>query len=112
MSAVRCDLWAGAGGLRRGLARPLRPRRRGRLRPAALGQNLGDPHQREFLAMTALAPRILAAALLEGDDLVAAHVIEDLGRNRCACNGRRADHRALAADREDLAELDDSAGLG
>src|ERR1700731_11833 len=45
----------------------------------ALGQDLGDPNQGEFLAMPALAPRILAASLLEGDDLRATDVIEHLG---------------------------------
>ena len=38
----------------------------------AVGQDLGDPDQGEFLAVAALAARILAPALLERDDLRAA----------------------------------------
>ena len=34
----------------------------------AVGQDFGDAQQRELLAVTALAPRVLPAALLEGDD--------------------------------------------
>src|SRR3954471_22235411 len=47
----------------------------GRLRPA--GEDLGDPHQGEFLPVTALAARVLAPALLEGDDLWPAPLVQD-----------------------------------
>ena len=55
-----------------------------------VGQDLGDPDQREFLPVAALAARILAAALLEGDDLRAAALIQHFGRDRCARDGRVA----------------------
>jgi len=51
------------------------PRRWCLRRLAALGQYLGDSNQGEFLSMPAFAPRILAAALFEGDDLWAPHMI-------------------------------------
>ena len=40
--------------------------------------------QGEFLPMAALAPRILAAALLEGDHLLGPRLLEHLGGDRCA----------------------------
>src|ERR1700751_1702443 len=46
---------------------PLRPRSDRRL--LAIGQNLGDAQYRDLVAIAALAARILAAALLERDDL-------------------------------------------
>src|SRR5580704_14363803 len=96
--------------LRRGL--PLRPWRRSLRGLFALGQDLGDAHQGEFLAMAALAPRILAAALLEGDDLRAAHMVEHLGPDRRARDRGGAERGLLAADHQHLAELDHRAGLG
>src|SRR5262245_37564444 len=62
--------------------------------------------------MPALAPRILAATLLEGDDLCAAHMIEHLGADRRACHGGSAKYRVVAAHHQDFAELHDCAGLG
>jgi hypothetical protein len=44
----------------------------------------------EGLAMAALAMRVLAALLLEGDDLLALALFEDLGRDRGAGDERRA----------------------
>ena len=47
----------------------------------------------ELLAMAALAPRILAAALLEGDHLGAAALLDHLGGDAGAGNRRRAELR-------------------
>src|SRR5262245_21629261 len=52
----------------------LRTRADGRLR--VVGQDLGNAQYRDFVAVTALAARILAAALLEGDDLRSALVVQ------------------------------------
>ena len=71
---------------------------------AAAGEDLGDPHDGVVLAMPALAARILAAALLEGDDLVAALMRDDFAGDGGARNGRRADRRRVAADHEHFAE--------
>src|SRR5919112_282905 len=54
----------------------------------ALAEDLGDPHHGVVLAMPALAARILTAALLEGDDLLAAGVLHHL-----ACHGEALDER-------------------
>ena len=96
----------GAGfGLRLGL----RLRTLGRL--GAFGQDFRDADQHEVLPVAALAPRILAAALLEGDDLGAADMVEDLGRDARARDHRRADLRRVAAQHDDVAELHDGARL-
>src|SRR5262249_23253620 len=63
----------------------------------AVCQDLRDPHQREILPVTAPAARILAAALLEDDDRVAARVFDDLGRNEGTGDRRLADGRPVAA---------------
>src|SRR5215471_4695045 len=81
---------------RRGL--PPRPRRWRLRRLAAFCQDLGDPNHGVFLAMSALAPRILAAPLLEGDDLRTAHVIQHFGSDRCTRNRGGAKYRMVAAD--------------
>ena len=47
-----------------------------RLGLPALGEDLGDADHRELLAMAALAARVLAAALLEGDDRLAAALLD------------------------------------
>ena len=60
--------------------------------------------------MPALASRILAAALLEGDDLLPAHMVEHLGADRRARNGGRAKQGRLAADDQDFAEFHNRAG--
>src|SRR6202789_1971665 len=56
-----------------------------------------DLDLRERLAMAALAMRVLAALLLEGDDFLALAMLEDLGRDRGAGNERRAMLRLFAA---------------
>src|SRR5712691_409622 len=62
--------------------------------------------------LAALAPRILAASLLEGDDLRPAPLLQDLGGDRGAGNRRRAERDVVAAHHQDFAELDDLAGVG
>src|SRR5262249_61435418 len=54
---------------------------------------------------------VRAPALFEGDDLRAARLLEHLGRDRRSCDRRIAERQAVAADDQDLAELDDLAGL-
>src|SRR6185312_15817925 len=71
-------------------------------RLGAVSEDFGDADHRKLVPVTTLAARILAPALLEGDDLVAAGVLQHL-----AGNHRRADLRYVAADHQDLAELDD-----
>src|SRR5271168_2857027 len=44
----------------------------------------------ERLAVAALPVRVLAALLLEGDDLLALALLDDLGRDRSAFDERRA----------------------
>ena len=95
-------------GVRRGL--PPRPWRRCLRWLPALSQDLGDPNEGELLAMPALTPRILAAALFEGDDLRAAHMIEYLGTDSRTRNGRSAQQGVLAANREDFAKFYNRAG--
>ncbi len=94
----------GAGGLLGTLGLGL-----GRL--AAFGQDLGDLHQGEFLALTALAARILAPALLEGDDGGVAILRDHLGRHHGTRDARRAHLDVVAAQQQHFAELDDIAGL-
>src|SRR6185437_5834782 len=95
-------LWLGlALGPRLGLFRGL----------GAAGQYLGDADYREVMAVTALAARILAPALLERDDLVAAGVLEHLAGNGRARDGRGAELRRVAAKHQHFAELDDLARL-
>ena len=107
--AVARHLWrtktrsaAGFLGFRRflllglGLLRRLRLRTLGRL--GAVGQDFRNPDQREFLAVTPAAARILAAALLEGDDLRAAGLLDDLASDRSASDEGRADRGRVAID--------------
>ena len=61
---------------------------------------------------TALTARILAPALLEGDDLVAAGMLEHLAGHHGAGDGGGADLRAIAAEQQHFAELDHLARLG
>src|SRR5262249_53967938 len=75
----------------------------------AAGENLGDANDREFVPIAALAPRILAATLLEGDYLIAARVLEYLTGNGRTRDGRRAELRCVTANDQHLAELDDLA---
>src|ERR1700679_1123069 len=60
----------------------------------------------ERLAMAALAMRVLAALLLEGDDFLALAMLEDLGRDRGAGNERRAMLRLVAAQHQHVGELE------
>src|SRR5690606_14136476 len=108
----------GGGEQRRGLALRLALRlgfhRLGGLgllrRLGAAGQDLGDAHRGQELAMAALAARVLTAALLEGDDLRAAALLDDLGGDRGAVDKRRADGEIGAvANSEHLVELDRAA---
>src|SRR3954469_22340261 len=88
--SLRCRL-ARSNGLTGGgrLSRPLARR------PA--GQDLGDAHDREILTMAALALRVLASALLEGDHLRAPGLLDDLARDRDPRDRRRAElSRAVA----------------
>ena len=48
------------------------------LRLLAAGEDVGDAHDRQLGAEAALALRVLAATLLEGDDLLAARLLDDL----------------------------------
>src|ERR1700730_8665671 len=88
------------------------PGRRRLRRLVALGQDLGDPNQREFLAMPALAPRILAASLLEGNDLRAAHMIQHLSAN-CGTRHRGGAKRGfVATNHQNFSKFHNRAGLG
>src|SRR5206468_4467665 len=53
--------------------------------------------------------RILAAALLEGDDLRSALVVEHFGCDGSARHRRRAQHRRVTADHQNFAKLHDRA---
>src|SRR5205823_7021263 len=57
------------------------------------------------------AARILAAPLLERDNLRAALVLQHFGGNRGARNRGRAQHRLIAADQEHFAKLHDRADI-
>ena len=62
--------------------------------------------------MAALAARILAAALLEGDDLGAARLLDQLASDRRAGDGWCADFGRRAVDEhQDLLESDDLTGI-
>src|SRR5690606_13314742 len=67
---------------------------------------------REIVAETALAARILAAALLESDHLVAAGVLEHLARDHGAVNGRHADGGRIATEQQDLTKLNHLSRFG
>src|SRR5262245_3068760 len=81
-----------------------------RRRLLPVSEDLGDADQREFLAVAALAPRVLAPALLERDDLVAALVPDHLAGHAGAAHGGAAHLNAVAAEQEHF-ELDDIAWL-
>src|SRR6202166_4953771 len=84
---------------------------RGLGRLGAIGEDLGDTDHREFMAVAALTARILAPALLEGDHLVAARVLEHLAGNGRPGNRRGTELRRVAAQHEHFAEFDDLAWL-
>ena len=75
---------------------------------ALLGDDLFDLDHRQVLTMTVLAPRVLAAALLEDDQVRPARLLDDRAHDLGAGNGRRAD---LVADHQHVGELDLGAGL-
>src|SRR5262245_53249040 len=61
--------------------------------------------------VAAPAPRVLAAALLERDDLVATPMLQHLGGDGRAGHRGEAEGRAVTAHHQHLAELDDLTGL-
>src|ERR1700753_1125128 len=61
--------------------------------------------------MAALAMRVLAALLLEGDDLLALALLDDLGGHGGALDQRRAMLRRVAAQHQDFAQGDRAAGV-
>src|SRR5882757_9110582 len=85
--------------------RLLRPRALGRL--GVVGQNLGDSQHRDLVAIAALAARVLAATLLERDDLRPTLVLQHLGRHGSAGHGGRAERRRIAAEHQYFAKLHD-----
>src|SRR5262245_6676824 len=73
----------------------------------SLSRDRGDFHRRQILTVTARAVIVLAAALLEHLDLVAARVLDDLGRDFRAADDRRTDLGVAAVDEhEHFAERD------
>src|SRR5665213_2902009 len=75
------------------------------------GRDVGDLHFREVLAMTALPMRVLAALLLEGDDLVALAVFQNFGRDGGARDQGQTMLRLVAAQHENFAKCDGAAGV-
>src|SRR5262245_63523648 len=61
--------------------------------------------------MATLSARVLAAALLEGDHLGPAALLDHLGGHRGALDRRGPDRGRIAAHHQHLAELDDLARL-
>ncbi len=95
------------GGRSLGDLLPLRTRALGGL--GAVRQDLGDTEDRDLVAIAALAARILAAALLERDDLRPALVVEHLDRNGRACDRRDAQDRRVTAEHQHFIQLYDRA---
>src|SRR5262249_55328141 len=98
-------------GFRLRLRLALGPRRSRFRRLRSAGKNFGDADHRKLMPVAAFAARILAPALLEGDHLVAASMLEHLAGNSCARDSRRAELRRVASDHQHHAELDDFSGL-
>src|SRR4030095_15926480 len=74
------------------------------------GDDLLDAHDRLELAMAVLAPRVLAAALLEHDHLLTLALREHRALDRGAGERRRADAGAArTADQQHVLELDAAA---
>src|SRR3954470_3676924 len=61
-----------------------------RAKGLAVERKAADAHHREVLTVAALAARILAAALLEGDNLRAARLLDHLARDDGAGDARSA----------------------
>src|SRR4051812_39130256 len=72
------------------------------------GDDLFDLDHRQVLAMAVLAPRILAAPLLEDDQVRPARLLDDRGHHLGAGDRGLAD---LVADHQHVGELDLRAGL-
>src|ERR1700748_453186 len=72
------------------------------------GDDLFDLDHRQVLAMAVLAPRVLAAPLLEDDQVRAARLLDDRGYHLGAFDGRLADP---AIDHQHVGELDLRAGF-
>src|SRR5438552_16405918 len=69
--------------------------------------DLLDANLDQILTMAVLPLRVIfAMLLLENNDLVAAGLAHDRGRDRGAVNRRRTDLRLVAADHQHLAEGD------
>src|SRR5579864_6090584 len=68
--------------------------------------NAGDLHLGEGLAVAALAMRILATFLLEGDDLLPLALGKDLAGHRCARNQRRTMLGLVSAQHQDFLDLE------
>src|SRR6266498_1767084 len=69
--------------------------------------DLLDAELDQILTVAVLPLRmILATLLLENNDLAAARLAHDRGRDGGAAHGGRADHRLVAADHQHLAERD------
>ncbi len=62
--------------------------------------------------MPALASRILAAPLLEGNDLRAAHMIQHLGANCGTRHRGGAEHGLVATNHQNFSKFHNRAGLG
>ena len=71
-----------------------------------------DAQDRQLLAMALLDPAARLRAVLEGDELVAAGLADDLGADRGVRDERPADRRVVAVgDEQDAIERDRLAGL-
>jgi hypothetical protein len=77
-----------------------------------IGEDVGDAHDRQVLAMTLLALRILATALEEGDHLRTTGLLDDRAGHGGALDGGRADDGLLAADQQNILKGDSVAGFG
>src|SRR5436309_10293108 len=76
------------------------------MRATLLG-DLGHPHRRDLLTVAVPAAVVLAALLLEHQDLLGAAVGDDLATHACTLDQRRADaNRAVGGGEQHLAELD------
>src|ERR1700756_2860037 len=87
----------------------LRPRADRRL--GVVGEDFGDGKHRDLVAITALAARVLAAALLERDHLRTPLVLQYFGRNGSTCHGGRSQRRRVTAEHEHFTQLHDRADV-
>src|ERR1700733_6676309 len=75
------------------------------------GVDTGDLQRREMLTMTAFAMRVLAALLLEGHDLFAPAMLDDLGMDYRTRNERRARFRRIPAQKQHFFQLKRGSGI-